>query len=234
MNRPSARLVWLRRVLAVGALVAVAAVAWILLAGDESGPGADEGGAEVEEVTIESEAVGETLPVSVVTPEGAQENEPLLVFLHGKGADEESLLVDPMFSALADLGERAPVVAGATSQHQAVVGQVRSCRGSRWAGSSGVGGDGGHALVSPGLDRVEQDELGDGDVVEQGLQASPRAHSGCEEGQQGVGELRGLAGPTGGCRACLGSSRTCIVHHAASLVCCLVVAPRWGSVCGSR
>ena len=35
----------------------------------------------------------------------------LLVFLHGRGEDERSYLVDPMFEALADLRDRAPVVA---------------------------------------------------------------------------------------------------------------------------
>ncbi len=75
--------------------------------------GADERGAEVSTIQIASEAVDQTLPTTVVVPRGAQDSQrpPLLVFLHGRGGDERSELDDAFFSALAGLGERAPVVA---------------------------------------------------------------------------------------------------------------------------
>jgi hypothetical protein len=76
----------------------------------------DKHGAELTGLEIRSEAVGETLPVNVVVPEGADadENRPLLVFLHGRADDgdgEDSSLNDEMYAALADQGDRAPIVA---------------------------------------------------------------------------------------------------------------------------
>jgi S-formylglutathione hydrolase FrmB len=96
-----------RRTVALLALAGVAAALWLVLRGGS----ADDRGATVEEVTIESAAVGASQPMTVVTPEGAAPSAPLLVFLHGRDGDEEGGLVDEMFAALDDLGERAPVVA---------------------------------------------------------------------------------------------------------------------------
>ena len=67
-------------------------------------------------MTIESDAVGESLPVNVVVPEDAEgdRRRPLLVFLHGRADDgdgEESNLNDEMYAALDDQGDRAPIVA---------------------------------------------------------------------------------------------------------------------------
>jgi len=96
-----------RRLVALLAVAAVAIAVWLVVRGGST----DQRGASVEEITIESEAVGRSLPVSVVTPEDAPEDAPLLVFLHGRDGNEDSALVDEMFAALDDLGDRAPVVA---------------------------------------------------------------------------------------------------------------------------
>jgi S-formylglutathione hydrolase FrmB len=96
-----------RRAVALLALTAVAVAVWLVARGGS----ADERGAKVEEITVESEAVGEELPVAIVTPEDAAEDAPLLVFLHGRDGNEESGLVDEMFAALDELGDRAPIVA---------------------------------------------------------------------------------------------------------------------------
>ena len=79
-----------------------------------AGCGADAGsdppaGVQVETITVESEAVGQSLPVTVARPEGGRR--PLLVFLHGRGNDDRTYVHEPMLSALDALGPRAPVVA---------------------------------------------------------------------------------------------------------------------------
>jgi S-formylglutathione hydrolase FrmB len=96
-----------RRLVALLTVAAVALAVWLVVRGGS----ADQRGASVEEITIESEAVGRSLPVTLVTPEDAAEEAPLLVFLHGRDGNEDSGLVDEMFAALDDLGDRAPVVA---------------------------------------------------------------------------------------------------------------------------
>jgi S-formylglutathione hydrolase FrmB len=74
--------------------------------------GVDEHGAKVETITIDSRAVGKQLPTAVVIPAARPEGRrPLLVFLHGRDNDERGQLNDAFFSALADLGDRAPIVA---------------------------------------------------------------------------------------------------------------------------
>jgi hypothetical protein len=65
-----------RRLVALFALVASGVAVWLAV---RSGS-ADERGASVEEITIESEAVDRSLPVTVVTPEDAAEDAPLLRF----------------------------------------------------------------------------------------------------------------------------------------------------------
>ncbi len=75
------------------------------------GAGADTHGARVLRFTIASRFVHRTLPVAAVVPAGSPgRRRPLLIFLHGKGADENSSLDDAMFAALAQLGPRAPDV----------------------------------------------------------------------------------------------------------------------------
>jgi S-formylglutathione hydrolase FrmB len=104
---------WRRRLILAAAALAAALVAWLAVRaiGDLVGP--DEHGAETAEITIESEAVGEQLQISVVVPEGTEHDgeRPMLVFLHGRDGNEDSFLVDEMYSALAELGDRAPLVA---------------------------------------------------------------------------------------------------------------------------
>jgi S-formylglutathione hydrolase FrmB len=70
-------------------------------------------GARVVRMTIDSAAVGQQQQVSVVVPPGqqARRDRPLLVFLHGRGADDRSYLDAPMFTALRRLGPRAPIIA---------------------------------------------------------------------------------------------------------------------------
>jgi S-formylglutathione hydrolase FrmB len=94
----------------VGALVGLAAVA---LAVPLVVPalGTDTRGARVVEFTINSPLVHATVPVAAAVPAGASAGpRPLLVFLHGKGENQDSNLDDAMFAALARLGSRAPDV----------------------------------------------------------------------------------------------------------------------------
>jgi S-formylglutathione hydrolase FrmB len=102
--------VWRRRLLAIAALAIVGVVAWRLI-DDALSP--DTQGATVEHLTIKSKSVGRRLPVTVVVPPGSEPGgrPPLLVFLHGRGGDENSELADQFFAALAKTGNRAPIVA---------------------------------------------------------------------------------------------------------------------------
>jgi S-formylglutathione hydrolase FrmB len=103
---------WPKRVAALLAIASVAAVAWLFIGDEETGGPADSGGAEVETIEFESDAVGASQAVKVVIPSGAaDEGRPLLVFLHGRGGDEETNLVTAMYEGLEELGERAPIVA---------------------------------------------------------------------------------------------------------------------------
>jgi S-formylglutathione hydrolase FrmB len=71
--------------------------------------GTDTHGAQVVRFTINGPLVHEALPVAAVIPAGSSgQQRPLLVFLHGKGGDQNSGLNDAMFAALARLGARAP------------------------------------------------------------------------------------------------------------------------------
>jgi S-formylglutathione hydrolase FrmB len=109
-RRYSGGTVWRRRLLAIVALVVVGLVAWRLVH-DALGP--DTAGASIEHFTIDSKAVGRSLPVAVVLPPdtGNTGRSPMLVFLHGRGGNDDSEQVDEFFSALAKLGARAPIVA---------------------------------------------------------------------------------------------------------------------------
>jgi S-formylglutathione hydrolase FrmB len=100
------------RLLAIAAIIVGALAAWRVIDGGSPSSRADSGDAEVIGLTIDSEAVGGSQPVSVVIPPGAADEErPLLVFLHGRGGDQETNLVAAMYEGLDELGERAPVVA---------------------------------------------------------------------------------------------------------------------------
>lgn len=62
---------------------------------------------------VRSRAVHHTQAVTVVVPDGADRGpaRPLVVFLHGRGGNEDSELGDPLFRAIRRLGTRAPVMA---------------------------------------------------------------------------------------------------------------------------
>lgn len=100
----------LRALAAALVVVAAAAIESLLL---DSGPQASTtSGARVIEWSVDSELLGEELPVEVAIPRGARDGRrSLLVFLHGRGDDESSYLSDEMFEALDRQGGRAPVVA---------------------------------------------------------------------------------------------------------------------------
>jgi S-formylglutathione hydrolase FrmB len=100
-----------RRVVAVAALLLVGLAIWAIAAGAGGGGTPDARGLRIARMTIDSKAVGEKLPVSVVIPRGGARHRPLLVFLHGRGEDEDTFLDDQFLGALRGLGRRAPVVA---------------------------------------------------------------------------------------------------------------------------
>lgn len=107
--RHSLRYVLLRVLAAVAVAAGALAVDRLVLA---DGPSRDTFGARVWPYEIDSELLDRSLPARVVVPASAPpKDRTLLVFLHGRGDDERSYLVDPMFEALAALGGRAPVVA---------------------------------------------------------------------------------------------------------------------------
>jgi enterochelin esterase-like enzyme len=104
-------------------LLSALLVALFLLAGCGSGGSTQtapaperlvEGGKlRIDEVTIDSRAVGRDLDVSVIEPTGrTAAKRPLLVFLHGAGGSNESFTANGVvLGALARLGTKAPVVA---------------------------------------------------------------------------------------------------------------------------
>ena len=99
-----------RRRMAVLAALAVAAVAVALIVVRTPAAVATRG-ARIVHFTIDSPLVHQTMPVTAVIPAGSGgERRPLLVFLHGKGGDQNSSLSSQLFAALASLGARAPDV----------------------------------------------------------------------------------------------------------------------------
>jgi S-formylglutathione hydrolase FrmB len=96
-----------RRVAALGVLaLAVLAVAFAVRA-----PGTATHGAQIVRFTIKSSLVHQTMPVTAIIPPGASgQPRPLLVFLHGKGGNQDSSVDGALFAALASLGARAPDV----------------------------------------------------------------------------------------------------------------------------
>jgi S-formylglutathione hydrolase FrmB len=68
-------------------------------------------GARIIGFTIDSPLVHEQMPVTAVIPEGSSATRrPLLIFLHGKGGNQNSSLGPQLFAALASLGASAPDV----------------------------------------------------------------------------------------------------------------------------
>lgn len=113
MSRPArsaSRTVRRRRLVALTVVVVVAIAALELVVGPASERLRH--GAQLQRIELDSEAVGETLDLNLVVPDGDGEGRPLLVFLHGRGSNgEDSNLDEEMYAALADQGRRAPVVA---------------------------------------------------------------------------------------------------------------------------
>jgi len=74
---------------------------------------AAKGELRLSEVTIDSEAVGRELDVSVIEPvESTKGKRPLLVFLHGAGGSNESSIGnEAVLNTLSELGDEAPVMA---------------------------------------------------------------------------------------------------------------------------
>jgi S-formylglutathione hydrolase FrmB len=101
-----------RRLTALGVLLLALAGLAAFLAPRLLGP--DTHGALVVHLTVKSAAVHADEPLTVVVPGGpppARARRPLLVFLHGHDANQDSYLDSPMFAALARLGRAAPVIA---------------------------------------------------------------------------------------------------------------------------
>jgi enterochelin esterase-like enzyme len=86
------------------ATVVLLAIALVGCGGDDA-----PAGIRVRDYTVHSKAVHQDMAVKVVVPGSGKR--PLLVFLHGRSANESSYLHDPFFKALKALGSRAPIVA---------------------------------------------------------------------------------------------------------------------------
>src|SRR5439155_2997294 len=103
-ERGAARLTvrWPRRALAFSALGGVLLAGWIVTR-DVIWP--DQHGAKISHFTIDSRYVHKELEVTVIVPNGVRKQPPLLIFLHGRGGDQDSELRNgPMFDELAKLG----------------------------------------------------------------------------------------------------------------------------------
>ena len=99
-----------RRLVAVGVVV-VAVVAAVVGVPALVPAAVSTRGARIVRFTIDSALVHQALPVAAVIPRGAAgSRRPLLVFLHGKGGDQNSSINGELFAALARLGARAPDV----------------------------------------------------------------------------------------------------------------------------
>jgi len=108
INPARRRAVRRRRTLA-GAGFLLAAILAALFAGSVTSLAS--GGAQTTHITILSRFVHANEPVTLVTPPGGGRGRPLLIFLHGRGGNQNSELSDQMFKALDALGARAPDIA---------------------------------------------------------------------------------------------------------------------------
>jgi S-formylglutathione hydrolase FrmB len=86
-------------------LLAIALCALLLAC---AGPVADSHGAKVTHFTVQSRFVDQKMRSTLVVPEGGGRG--LLVFLHGRGGDEDSHLRPYVLGPLNALGDRAPTV----------------------------------------------------------------------------------------------------------------------------
>jgi S-formylglutathione hydrolase FrmB len=113
-RRPTPAQIRRRRVTAliVFAVIATAAV-YLALAVTVFAP-ADQHGARVEHINVQSQAVSRELGVSVVVPAKTKPRgeRPLLVFLHGRGGSDDTFTGnEAVYEGLARLGRRAPILA---------------------------------------------------------------------------------------------------------------------------
>ena len=99
--------VWLGASLIVAAVVVVVVV---VLSVSSSAPLKTDG-AQISHLTIASRYAHHAMPFTLVTPAGGGAHRPLLVFLHGHYANNNSVLSDQLFTALRALGPRAPDIA---------------------------------------------------------------------------------------------------------------------------
>jgi S-formylglutathione hydrolase FrmB len=107
-GRPARRRTYIGRRASAAAALALAVL--IALVGFRT-LGTNTQGAQIIRFTIKSPLVHATMPVAAVVPASASGQErPLLIFLHGKGGNENSSLSPQLFAALAALGSRAPDV----------------------------------------------------------------------------------------------------------------------------
>src|SRR5215218_6065925 len=100
------------RALIVLAVIATAAV-YLALTATVFAP-ADQHGARVEHINVQSQAVGRKLGVNVVVPATTKPRgkRPLLVFLHGRGGSDETFIGNgAVYEGIAKLGRKAPIVA---------------------------------------------------------------------------------------------------------------------------
>jgi S-formylglutathione hydrolase FrmB len=98
-----------RRLAAAAALLVVAIVLWAFVF--SSLGGVDTQGAHVLRYTIDSPLTHQELAQVAVVPGGSSTaRRPLLVYLHGKGENQESNISSELFAAMRQLGARAPDV----------------------------------------------------------------------------------------------------------------------------
>jgi S-formylglutathione hydrolase FrmB len=90
-------------------VVAAGVVAGVVAATRDDGP--DRRGGDVETFRVRSRLVDRTLEQKAAVPAtGATSGRPLLILLHGRGAQPGSAFSDPFWKELERLGPRAPVV----------------------------------------------------------------------------------------------------------------------------
>jgi S-formylglutathione hydrolase FrmB len=100
-----------RRGVLLGALLIGAAVVVVVAISLSSSAPLRTEGARISHLRIASRDVRHDMPLTLVTPAGGGAERPLLVFLHGHYANNNSVLSDQLFAALHALGPRAPDIA---------------------------------------------------------------------------------------------------------------------------
>ena len=91
-------------------LRALLVVSAALLVGCGAAPYHSTQGARIVRFALRSRLLGRSLHEVLVVPSGGGVGKPLLVLLHGRSADANQFLGDPMFTELHRLGRTAPVI----------------------------------------------------------------------------------------------------------------------------